>query len=272
MVFIHPNSLALAGMRAALRDEFSHLYIVNLRGDAYKSGEEFQQEGDKVFSGGSRNGVQITVAIRNPDKDPHEPAMLHSAAIILTGPSDMAMFWMLASSRLPDLHNVGPDSRPERCRGDPDIQPDQSDPLHHPRNRHPARPPYHRPRRPVYPLIEKGDPPPVGQMGSMFGVGKTILAGMQFTPEQDERITELARNPTLWEPAGADAWERGRRMAQAVADTYTDEDWRRVLNRLTPPRAARKISRRPAEDREYLLELLDPEHRAEVERLLTVTT
>ena len=53
-------------------------------------------------------------------------------------------------------------------------------------------------------------------------------------------------------------------MAKAIADTYTKEDWQRVLNRLTPQRAARKISGRPAEDREYLLDLLDPEHRAKV--------
>ncbi len=40
--------------------------MVNLRGDAYKSGEEFRREGDKLFGGGSRNGVQITVLVRNP--------------------------------------------------------------------------------------------------------------------------------------------------------------------------------------------------------------
>lgn len=84
---------------------------------------------------------------------------------------------------------------------------------------------------------------------------------MRLTPEDDERITELARNPALWEPAGPDAWERGRRMAQAIADTYTEEDWRRVLNRLDPRRAARKISRLPAEDHAFLVDLLDPEHR-----------
>lgn len=92
---------------------------------------------------------------------------------------------------------------------------------------------------------------------------------MRLTPEQDKRISELAGDHALWELAGPDAWERGRRMAQAISNTYTDEDWRRVLNRLTPPRAARKISRRPAEDREHLLSLLDPLHRADVERLVT---
>lgn len=87
LAFIHPNSLAtgtsLAGMRAALRDEFTDIYVVNLRGDAYKSGEEFRREGDKLFGGGSRNGVQITVLVRNAQsaRDLSAPAMLRYAEV-----------------------------------------------------------------------------------------------------------------------------------------------------------------------------------------------
>ena len=85
VVFIHPNSLAtapsLAGMRATIRDEFTTVYVVNLRGDAYKSGEEFRREGDKLFGGGSRNAVQITLAIRSPNKDPSGPGKLHYAEV-----------------------------------------------------------------------------------------------------------------------------------------------------------------------------------------------
>ena len=92
-----------------------------------------------------------------------------------------------------------------------------------------------------------------------------------LTPEEDALITDLAHDPDKWVPAGPDAWERGRRMAQAIADTYTDEDWRRVLNRLTPSRAARQISRRPAANRAHLLSLLEPEQRTGVEHLLAVT-
>ena len=58
IAMVHPNSLAtgttLAGMRAALRDEFTDIYVINLRGDAMKSGEEFEREGAKVFGQGSR--------------------------------------------------------------------------------------------------------------------------------------------------------------------------------------------------------------------------
>ena len=85
LAFCTPNSLAtgtsLAGMRATLRDEFTSIYVINLRGDAYKSGEEFRREGAKVFGGGSRNGVQITVLVRNPEKDLTDAAGLRYAEV-----------------------------------------------------------------------------------------------------------------------------------------------------------------------------------------------
>ncbi len=85
LAFVHPNSLingtSLAGMRAALRDEFTGIYVVNLRGDAYKSGEEFRREGDKVFGQTSRNGVQITVLVCNPARDLSAPAVLRYAEV-----------------------------------------------------------------------------------------------------------------------------------------------------------------------------------------------
>ncbi len=85
VALVHPNSLSngtsLAGMRASLRDEFSDIYVINLRGDAMKSGNERRREGDTIFGQGSRNGVQITVLVRNPDKDPTRPAALHYASV-----------------------------------------------------------------------------------------------------------------------------------------------------------------------------------------------
>ena len=82
---VHPNSLAdgtsLAGVRGTLRDEFTDIYVVNLRGNAYKSGDEFRKEGDKIFGGGSRNGVQITFLVRNPSKDIDQPANLYYAQV-----------------------------------------------------------------------------------------------------------------------------------------------------------------------------------------------
>ena len=83
--FVHPNSLAdgtsLAGVRAMMREEFSSIYVVNLLGNAYKSGDERQKEGDPVFGQGTRNGVQITFLVRNPSKDLSEPATLRYAQV-----------------------------------------------------------------------------------------------------------------------------------------------------------------------------------------------
>ncbi len=99
LAFIHPNSLAtgtsLAGMRATFRDEFAEIYVVNLRGDAYKSGEEFRKEGEKLFGGGSRSGVQITVLVSNPGKDLSEPATLHYAAVPEYSTLEQKFSWLV---------------------------------------------------------------------------------------------------------------------------------------------------------------------------------
>ena len=85
IAFVSPNSLtdgtSLVGMRKVLRDEFTDIYVVNLRGNAYKAGEEFKKEGDKIFGGASRNGVQITFLVRNPQKNLDAPANLHYALV-----------------------------------------------------------------------------------------------------------------------------------------------------------------------------------------------
>ena len=87
----------------------------------------------------------------------------------------------------------------------------------------------------------------------------------------EEHIAELASNPANLEPAGPEAWEYIRRMASAIADTFTENDWKTLLNRLSTDRAAREIAKRPAEERQFLLGLLSADRRADVEALLAVT-
>ena len=62
--FIDGN--AEAGLRACLADEFSHLYVFNLRGNQRTQGERSRQEGGKIFGSGSRTPVAIMVLVRNP--------------------------------------------------------------------------------------------------------------------------------------------------------------------------------------------------------------
>ena len=62
--FIDGN--AEAGLRACLADEFSHLYVFNLRGNQRTQGERSRQEGGKIFGSGSRTPVAIMVLVRDP--------------------------------------------------------------------------------------------------------------------------------------------------------------------------------------------------------------
>ena len=56
-----------AGVRACLAEEFSSVYVLNLRGNQRTQGERSRQEGGEVFGQGSRAPpVAITILVRNP--------------------------------------------------------------------------------------------------------------------------------------------------------------------------------------------------------------
>ena len=91
---------------------------------------------------------------------------------------------------------------------------------------------------------------------------------MKWTPEKIEAVCQLGRDPDNWVPAEPDEVEMGRQIADEIADTYTDDDWRYVLNTLSPQRAARFIADRPSDEYQHLLSLLNAEQRASVEPYL----
>jgi predicted helicase len=62
--FIDGN--AMDGLRACLTDEFSTIYVFNLRGNQRTSGETSRMEGGKIFGSGSRAGIAISLFIKNP--------------------------------------------------------------------------------------------------------------------------------------------------------------------------------------------------------------
>ena len=55
-----------SGVRACLAEEFSAVYVLNLRGNARTFGERRRAESGNVFGQGSRAPVAITVLVRNP--------------------------------------------------------------------------------------------------------------------------------------------------------------------------------------------------------------
>jgi len=58
---------AMNGLRKCLRDEFSSIYVFNLRGNQRTSGELSKREGGKIFGQGSRAPVAISFLVKNPN-------------------------------------------------------------------------------------------------------------------------------------------------------------------------------------------------------------
>ena len=65
-----------SGVRACLTEEFSSVYVLNMRGNQRTQGEMSRREGGKVFGSGSRAPVAITVLVKNPNAT-HEGCKIH---------------------------------------------------------------------------------------------------------------------------------------------------------------------------------------------------
>ena len=64
--FIDSNNMD--GLRKCLLDEFTSIYVFNLRGNARTSGEQRRMEKGNVFGEGTRTPVAVTLLIKNPDR------------------------------------------------------------------------------------------------------------------------------------------------------------------------------------------------------------
>ncbi len=54
------------GLRKTLAEEFTTIYVFNLRGNQRTAGEQSRREGGKIFGSGSRNTVAVTFLVKNP--------------------------------------------------------------------------------------------------------------------------------------------------------------------------------------------------------------
>ena len=58
------DGVALDGFRQCLIEDFNHIYVFNLRGNARTSGEQRRKEAGNVFDAGSRTPVSITILVK----------------------------------------------------------------------------------------------------------------------------------------------------------------------------------------------------------------
>ena len=62
------NGNAQDGFRQCIEQEFTDIYVLNLRGNQRTSGELSRKEGGKIFGSGSRTPITITMLVKNPKK------------------------------------------------------------------------------------------------------------------------------------------------------------------------------------------------------------
>ena len=104
------------GLRKCLRDEFSSIYVFNLRGNARTSGELRRKESGNVFSEGSRAPVAISFLVKNPNAVAAGQIFYHDIGDYLTREQKLekiAAFVSVAGMRdadkwsdiVPDDHN-----------------------------------------------------------------------------------------------------------------------------------------------------------------------
>ncbi len=65
------DSKSADGFRKSVAQEFSHLYVLNLRGNARTSGEERKKQGDGIFDSGSRATVAIIFFVKDESVPNH---------------------------------------------------------------------------------------------------------------------------------------------------------------------------------------------------------
>lgn len=75
---------AMDGFRKTLVDEFSSVYVFNLRGNQRMQGEQSRKEGGKIFGSGSRTPVAITILVKNPGSKEHGVVRYHDIGDYLT--------------------------------------------------------------------------------------------------------------------------------------------------------------------------------------------
>lgn len=61
------NGNSLDGFRKSVAEEFTSIHVFHLRGNQRTSGDRSRREGGKIFGGGSRSPIAISLLVKNPE-------------------------------------------------------------------------------------------------------------------------------------------------------------------------------------------------------------
>lgn len=79
------------GLRKCLAEDFSSIHVFHLRGNQRTSGELSRKEGGKIFGGGSRAPIAITLLVKNPEAADHGVIRFHDIGDYLSREDKLAV-------------------------------------------------------------------------------------------------------------------------------------------------------------------------------------
>ena len=93
------DSNGLDGFRKTIEQEFSSIYVFNLRGNQRTSGELSRKEGGKIFGSGSRTPIAITILVRKSGHSEKAKILYHDIGDYLSREDKLKI--------ISDFHDVG---------------------------------------------------------------------------------------------------------------------------------------------------------------------
>ena len=99
------------GIRKCLQDEFTSIYVFNLRGNARTSGEQRRKESGNVFGEGSRTPITITLLVKNPAKQDKAIINYHDIGDYLTREQKLKIIKDFHSIRNVEWEGIQPNEK-----------------------------------------------------------------------------------------------------------------------------------------------------------------
>ncbi|WP_300088560.1 type ISP restriction/modification enzyme [uncultured Nitrosomonas sp.] len=105
------------GLRKCLAEEFSSIHIFHLRGNQRTSGELSRKEGGKIFGGGSRAPIAISLLVKSPQASEHGRIFFHDIGDYLSREEKLEKIASFASvGGIPDWQTITPDAHGDWLR------------------------------------------------------------------------------------------------------------------------------------------------------------
>lgn len=99
------------GFRKCLQNEFTSIYVFNLRGNQRTSGELSRKEGGKIFGSGSRTPITITLLVKNPAKQGKATIFYHDIGDYLTREQKLKIVHDFKSIQNIEWKNIQPNEK-----------------------------------------------------------------------------------------------------------------------------------------------------------------